>query len=107
MMWRKIFCFAAAVLLFCAGASVLRAQTSPAANSSAQPASLGDAARKVRAQKKPAGKSAKVFTNDDMGRLKDTPSAVAYHSSASAGTGGTQSTRKSVKPSAALRAKKN
>jgi hypothetical protein len=80
MITRKLV-FCGAVLLFSGGMfsggmSVVRAQGTSAIASGSQPTSLGDAARKARAQKKPSGKPAKVFTNDDMGRLKHTHSVI-------------------------------
>lgn len=77
-MTSRPFIFFGAVLLFSVGMSVSRAQNTSATTSGSQSDSLGDAARKARAQKKHPGKPAKVFTNDDMGRFKDTPSAIAY-----------------------------
>jgi len=75
----RIFVFVAAVLLFSSvfsgffsgGISAVRAQDKPAATSQPQSDSLGDAARQARAQKPHAAKPAKVFTNDDVPRLKD------------------------------------
>jgi hypothetical protein len=71
------FVFLGAALLF-SGMSVGRAQGTSPTTSGSQSESLGDAARKARAQKKHSGKPAKVFTNDDMGRLKNTPSVIGY-----------------------------
>src|SRR5438309_854636 len=68
--------FLTAVLLFAGGTWIGRAQDNSATNSGAQSDSLGDAARKARAQKKDSGKPAKVFTNDDMGNLKGTISVI-------------------------------
>jgi hypothetical protein len=68
--------FLAAALLFASGMSIGRAQDTSATNSGTQPDSLGDLARKARAQKKDPGKPAKVFTNDDIGGLKGTISVV-------------------------------
>jgi hypothetical protein len=64
--------FFGAVLLSSGGMSVGRAQDNSAKASRSQSDSLGDAARKARAQKKHSGKPAKVFTNDEMRELKDT-----------------------------------
>ena len=73
MISRRLVFLAAILLLFgCAGLS--RAQDSSGTSSGSQ--SLGDAARKARAQKKDSAKPAKVFTNDDMGGLKGTISVV-------------------------------
>ena len=67
------FVFLAAAVLFIGGISIGHAQES----SSGSPSdSLGDAARKARAQKKDSSKPAKVFTNDDLGGLKGTISVV-------------------------------
>ena len=67
--------FSAAVLLFSGvfsrGTSAVRAQDKPGANPQTQSDSLGDAARQARAQKPHSAKPAKVFTNDDVPRLKD------------------------------------
>ena len=68
------FVFLAAVLSLFGCAGVGRAQDSSGTASGSQ--SLGDAARKARAQKKDSAKPAKVFTNDDMGGLKGTISVV-------------------------------
>src|SRR5205807_8092527 len=68
--------FLAAALLFGSGISIGLAQDNSGTNSGSQPDSLGDAARKARAQKKDPGKSAKVFTNDDIGGLKGTISVI-------------------------------
>jgi hypothetical protein len=81
------FVFLAALLLFFGGVAVSRAQDN-SANPSAAP-SLGDAARKARAQKKDSAKPAKVFTNDDMGGLKGTISVVGNGSGPQAATGST------------------
>jgi chromosome segregation ATPase len=70
------FVFLAAVLLFASGMSIGRAQDTSATSSGSQSDSLGDAARKARAQKKDSSKPAKVFTNDDMGGLRGTISVV-------------------------------
>ena len=85
MVWRQC-AFLGATLLFCGGVSGGRAQGTPATTSGSQSESLGDAARKARAQKKHSGKPAKVFTNDDMGRLKYEPSVVGNQSALASGT---------------------
>src|ERR1700719_2507157 len=77
--------FLGVLLLFSSGMSVGRSQDASATTSRSQPTrseptSLGDAARKARAQKKEPSKPAKVFTNDDMGKLKHTHSALRSHS---------------------------
>ncbi len=63
--------FFAAVVLFSGVAGVSRAQ-----NTSTTSSSLGDAARKTRAEKKDSAKAAKVFTNEDMGSLRGTINVV-------------------------------
>ena len=68
------FVFLAAVLSFFGCLGVTRAQDNSA--NPAGSASLGDAARKARAQKKDSARPAKVFTNDDLGGLKGTISVV-------------------------------
>ena len=71
MIARKVVSLGA-VLLFSAVMPVGRAQDNSAATSHSQSSSLGDAARNARTQKRHSGKPAKVFSNDDMPRLKDT-----------------------------------
>lgn len=66
----------AAVLFLSGGISIARAQDAPATSSTSQSTSLGDAARKARAQKKDSGKPPKVFTNDDVGDLKGAISVI-------------------------------
>jgi hypothetical protein len=73
------FVFLGAALLF-SGMSVGRTQGTTPTTSGSQSESLGDAARRAWAQKKHFGKPTKVFTNDDMGRLKDAPSVIGNHS---------------------------
>jgi hypothetical protein len=63
-----------------------RAQNVPATTSGPQSESLGDAARKAQGQKKRSGKPAKVFTNDDMGRLRYTPSVIWNQTEPPSGT---------------------
>jgi len=75
MISRK-FMYLATLLVLSGGASIARAQDDPAASSGSQSASLGDAARKARAQKKESSKPAKVFTNDNVGDLKGTISVI-------------------------------
>ena len=74
--------FSAAVLLFSGvfpyGLSAGRAQDNSAAASRPQSDSLGDAARKARAQKPHSAKPAKVFTNDDVHGLKDSFSQKSH-----------------------------
>ncbi len=70
------FVFLAALLLFPGGISIGHAQDNSATTSGSPSDSLGDAARKARAQKKDSAKPGKVFTNDDMGGLKGTISVV-------------------------------
>ena len=79
MISRKLVSLAA-VLLFSGGMSSGLVQNASATTTGSQSESLGDAAREARAQKKNSGKAAKVFTNDDMGRLKDTPSVIRKQS---------------------------
>ena len=79
MISRKLVSLAA-VLLFSGGMSSGLVQNASATTTGSQSESLGDAAREARAQKKNSGKPAKVFTNDDMGRLKDTPSVIRKQS---------------------------
>jgi hypothetical protein len=66
----------AAVLLVVGSITLARAQDSAEPSSSSQSDSLGDAARKARAQKKDPSKPAKVFTNEDVGSLKGTISVI-------------------------------
>ena len=73
------FVFLAALLLFPGGIAISHAQDNSA--TAPRPDSLGDAARKARAQKKDSAKPAKVFTNDDVGGLKGTISVVGGGSS--------------------------
>jgi hypothetical protein len=73
-----------AVLLFVSGVSITRAQDNPAAGSNSQ--SLGDAARKARAEKKDTKKPAKVFTNEDLGGLKGTISVIGDQPAPATGT---------------------
>ena len=68
--------FLSAVLLLGGGISIGRAQDNSATNSGSPSDSLGDAARKARAQKKGSIKPAKVFTNDDVGDLRGTISVI-------------------------------
>ncbi len=80
MISRTFVFFLWALLLFSGGMSVACSQDSSATMSRSQPTSLGDAARKARAQKKGPSKPAKVFTNDDMGRPNHKHSVVSSHS---------------------------
>src|SRR6202035_2772297 len=66
----------AAVLCVVGSVTLARAQDSAEPTSSSQSDSLGDAARKARAQKKDPSKPAKVFTNEDVGSLKGTISVI-------------------------------
>lgn len=75
-MTSRRFVFLAALLLFPGGLLVGHAQDSSATPPASPSDSLGDAARKARAQKKDSAKPAKVFTNDDLGGLKGTISVV-------------------------------
>jgi hypothetical protein len=65
-----------AVLLVAGSITLVRAQDSTATIAGSQSDSLGDAARKARAQKKDPSKPAKVFTNEDVGSLKGTISVI-------------------------------
>ena len=98
MVSRQVAVLAAALLFFPRGVSVGRAQVTPATTSGSQSDSLGDAARKARAEKKHSGKQAKVFTNDDMGRLKDAPSAITYQSAPASWANRTAERTKEQKP---------
>jgi hypothetical protein len=84
-MTSRTFVLLGAALLFSSSVSVGRTQVTSAKAGRSESDSLGDAARKARAQKPHSGKPAKVFTNDDMGRLKDRPSASRNHSALAAG----------------------
>lgn len=75
-MTSRRFVFLAAVLFLAGAVSIGRAQNNSATTSGASSESLGDAARKARAQKKDSSKPAKVFTNEDMGSLKGTISVI-------------------------------
>jgi hypothetical protein len=75
MIARRFLHFVVLLIIFAASALFVRAQDN-AANPSSQADSLGDAARKARAQKKDSAKPAKVFTNEDMGSLKGTISVI-------------------------------
>jgi hypothetical protein len=81
------FVFLAAVFAFFGSVGISRAQGTSTPSGSP---SLGDAARKARAQKKDsATKPAKVFTNDDMGGLKGTISVVGSGAGPQAGASST------------------
>jgi len=89
MISRK-FVLSAAVFLFSTGISAGQVPQTSATASSAQSESLGEAARKARAEKKPSGRPAKVFLNDDMRRIKVTPKKVRSQSAPASGTNGTE-----------------
>ena len=76
----------AAVLLVAGSVTLARAQDSAGPTSSSQSDSLGDAARKARAQKKDPSKPAKVFTNEDVGSLKGTISVIGNEPTRGTGT---------------------
>src|ERR1700676_786625 len=76
----------AAVLLVAGSVTLARAQDSAEPTSSSQSDSLGDAARKARAQKKDPSKPAKVFTNEDVGSLKGTISVIGNEHALGTGT---------------------
>lgn len=78
--------FFGAVLLLSVGASPGRAQDTSATPSGSRSDSLGDAARKARAQKKDSSKPAKVFTNEDLGGLKGTVSVIGNDPAAASGS---------------------
>jgi hypothetical protein len=101
------FVLLAAVLLFAGSMVAGRAQNISATASGSQSESLGDAARKARAQKKHSGKPAKVFTNDDMGSLKYTPSVVGNQSGPASSTDRTAERAQDRKPSNGDDGKKN
>jgi HAMP domain-containing protein len=95
MIWRR-FVFLAAVVSFFGWAQVGRAQDNSATTATSP--SLGDAARKARAQKKDSAKPAKVFTNDDMGGLKGTINVVGNGSGPQSGTDSTAQKTDAQKP---------
>lgn len=70
------FVFSVTILFFAAGIAIGRAQDNSGTASGSSSGSLGDAARKARAQKKDSSKPAKVFTNEDMGSLRGTISVI-------------------------------
>jgi len=74
MLSRKLL-LATTVLALTTTAVITRAQD-VAADTSSQPESVADAARKARAQKKDAVKPAKVFTDDNVGDIKGQISVV-------------------------------
>jgi len=76
----------AAVLLVVGSITLVRAQDSAEPTSSSRSDSLGDAARKARAQKKDPSKPAKVFTNEDVGSLKGTISVIGNEPARGTGT---------------------
>jgi hypothetical protein len=76
----------AAVLLAAGAISLASAQDSAEPTSGSQSASLGDAARKARAEKKDSTKPAKVFTNEDVGGLKGTISVIGNDPARGTGT---------------------
>ena len=77
MISRKLVFLLVAAFLFSSSGSTSggQAQNTSAPTSRSQSESLADAARKARAEKKSSGKPGRVFTNDDMGRLKNRPRA--------------------------------
>jgi hypothetical protein len=87
------FVFLSAVIFLTSGVSIAHAQDIPATNTP----SLGDAARKARAEKKDTSKPAKVFTNDDLGGLKGTISVIGSEPPA-AGTDKTADKTEAKKP---------
>jgi|SRR5690242_9768312 hypothetical protein len=87
MISRKSLCVAA-IFLVCSGGSIGRAQDNPATAPNSSSESLGDAARKARAQKKEPAKPAKVFTNEDLGGLRGTINVIGDRSASSAAPSG-------------------
>ena len=87
-----------AVLLVAGSISLARAQDSAEPTSSSQSDSLGDAARKARAQKKDSSKPAKVFTNEDMAGLKGTISVIGNEPAKATGTDKTAEKNDDKKP---------
>jgi hypothetical protein len=87
-----------AVLLVAGSISLARAQDSAEPTSSPQSDSLGDAARKARAQKKDSSKPAKVFTNEDMAGLKGTISVIGNEPAQGTGTDKTAEKNDDKKP---------
>jgi hypothetical protein len=81
------FALLAATLLCFGSASMGRPQDTSTTSSGSQ--SLGDAARRARAQKKDSGKPAKVFTNEDMGGLKGTISVIGNEPAPASATSST------------------
>ena len=80
MISRTFVLWVVALFVFQGGVSVGHGQDSPPKAAHPQSVSLGDAARSARAEKKTPAKPAKVFTNDDMKRLNDTPSPTKNRS---------------------------
>lgn len=74
MFLRKLL-LATTVLALTATAVIMRAQDA-ATDTSSQPESVADAARKARAQKKDSVKPAKVYTDDNVGDIKGQISVV-------------------------------
>jgi chromosome segregation ATPase len=95
----------AAVLLVVGSITLVRAQDSAEPTSSLQSDSLGDAARKARAQKKDPSKPAKVFTNEDVGSLKGTISVIGNESARGTGTDKAAEKNDDKKPSSGADAK--
>jgi chromosome segregation ATPase len=99
------FVYLAAVLLLSGGISIARAQDTSATSSGSQSGSLGDAARKARAQKKDSSKPAKVFTNDNVGDLKGTISVIGNEPARASGTDTTAENTDDKKPTNGAEAK--
>jgi hypothetical protein len=87
-----------AVLLVAGSILLARAQDSAEPTSRSQSDSLGDAARKARAQKKDSSKPAKVFTNEDMAGLKGTISVIGNEPAQATGTDKTAEKNDDKKP---------
>lgn len=93
-----------AVLLIAGSISLAHGQES-AATAGSPSDSLGDAARKARAQRKEPSKPAKVFTNEDMGNLKGTISVIGNEPPQTAGTDKTAPKNEEKKPATGADAK--
>jgi len=94
---KHAFLFASLTSIFLASGAGRTAQAQDISGTSS--VSLGDAARKARAQKKEPNKSSKVFTNDDVGDLKG-PISVIGNAPPSADATDKDKTDKSATPGA-------
>lgn len=86
------------MLLIAGSISLARAQEGAASTTGSQSDSLGDAARKARAQKKEPSKPAKVFTNEDIGGLRGTISVIGNEPAPAAASGKTGEKADDKKP---------